>query len=162
MIPSALPDGLPGAISPFLSPITPLEPLSKALPGSKPVILIPSALPEGLPGSKPVNLSPNALPDGLAGSISAFLSPSTPLEPLSKALPGSKRAFSIPQSLSGAACSGCRYGAGARSTQCCRGQRQAASTPALRLRLSLHKVRLRRPLRPLPLSGSGAKPARTR
>ena len=42
-----------------------------------------------------------------------------------------------------------------------RGQRQAASSPALRLRLSLRKVRLRRPLRPLPLSGAGAKPART-
>ena len=42
-----------------------------------------------------------------------------------------------------------------------RGQRQAAYSPALRLRLSLRKVRLRRPLRPLPLSGAGAKPART-
>ena len=42
-----------------------------------------------------------------------------------------------------------------------RGQRQAASSPALRLRLSLRKVRLRRPLQPLPLSGAGAKPART-
>ena len=49
----------------------------------------------------------------------------------------------------GSACSGCRSGAGARSSQGCRGQRQTAATPALRLRLSLHKVRLRRPLRRL-------------
>ena len=55
----------------------------------------------------------------------------------------------IPSAIPGSACSGCRSGAGARSSQGCRGQRQTAATPALQLRLSLHKVRLRRPLRRL-------------
>ena len=54
-----------------------------------------------------------------------------------------------PAASPGSACSGCRSGAGARSSQDCRGQRQTAATPAHRLRLSLHKVRLRRPLRHL-------------
>ena len=66
-----------------------------------------------------------------------------------------------PSAIPGSACSGCRSGAGARSTQDCRGQRQTAATPAHRLRLSLHKVRLSRPLRHLPLSDAGVKPART-
>ena len=55
----------------------------------------------------------------------------------------------MPSAIPGSACSGCRSGAGARSSQDCRGQRQTATTPALRLRLSLRKVRLRRPLRRL-------------
>ena len=65
----------------------------------------------------------------------------------------------------GSACSGCRSGAGARSSQGCRGQRQTAATPALRLRLSLHKVRLRRPLRHLfatPCSGTSPAIRRSR
>ena len=67
----------------------------------------------------------------------------------------------LPSFIPGSACSGCRSGAEARSSQDCRGQRQTAVTPALRLRLSLHKVRLCRPLRHLPLSDAGVKPART-
>ena len=66
---------------------------------------------------------------------------------------------------SGSACSGCRSGAGARSSQDCRGQRQTAATPAHRLRLSLHKVRLRRPLRHLfatPCSGTSPAIRRSR
>ena len=55
----------------------------------------------------------------------------------------------LPSFIPGSACSGCRSGAEARSSQDCRGQRQTAVTPALRLRLSLHKVRLCRPLRHL-------------
>ena len=152
---------LPGSISQFLILNTPLQPHRKAFPGSKSVILIPSALPDGLPGSILALLSPNTpfAPHSkpLPGSKSVILIPSA----LPDGLPGSISAFLSPQPLSGDACSDCRSGAGARSTQCCRGQRQAAGTPALRLRLSLHKVRLRRPLRPLPLSGAGAKPART-
>ena len=65
----------------------------------------------------------------------------------------------------GSACSGCRSGAGARSSQNCRGQRQTAATPAHRLRLSLHKVRLRRPLRHLfatPCSGTSPSIRRSR
>ena len=63
------------------------------------------------------------------------------------------------------ACSSCRSGAGARSSQDCRGQRQTAATPAHRLRLSLHKVRLRRPLRRLfatPCSGTSPAIRRSR
>ena len=94
-IPYALPDGFSGSISAFLSPITPPAPRSRAIPGSNLGFL-----------------SLQALPDALAGSILAFLSPITPSEPHSEALPGSKQAFPIPQPLSGAACSGCKSGAG--------------------------------------------------
>ncbi len=127
--PQALPDALAGSILAFLSPITPSEPHSIAFSGSNLGFL-----------------SPHALSNGLPGSDLAFPSPNSPSAACPKALLGSKPAFLSPQALSGAAC---RSGAGARSTQCYRGQRQAASSPALRLRLSLHKVRLRRPLRPL-------------
>ena len=71
----------------------------------------------------------------------------------------------IPSAIPGSACSGCRSGAGARSSQGCRGQRQTAATPALQLRLSLHKVRLRRPLRHLfatPCSGTSPAIRRSR
>ena len=132
---------LSGSESAFSIPFAPVGPLSTASPGSKLCFL-----------------SPQVLLNSLSGSISAFPSPNTAPVPHSKALPGSQPTFLRPQILPGAACSGCRSGAGARSTQCCRDQRQAAASPALRLRLSLHKVRLRRPLRPLPLSGGrGAK-----
>ena len=157
----------PGSNLGFLSPNNPPAPRSRAIPGSNLGFLSPHALPNSLSGSKspisipfaPLNplrtafpgsnlgfLSPHALSNGLPGSDLAFPSPNSPSGACSKALPGSKPAFLSPQALSGAAC---RSGAGARSTQCYRGQRQAASSPALRLRLSLHKVRLRRPLRPL-------------
>ena len=66
----------------------------------------------------------------------------------------------LPSAIPGSACSGCRSGAGARSSQDCHGQRQTAATPDLRLRLSLHKVRLRRPLRHLLASHNpGTSPA---
>ena len=66
----------------------------------------------------------------------------------------------LPSAIPGSACSGCRSGAGARSPHGCRGQRQTAATPAHRLRLSLHKVRLRRPLRHLLASHNpGTSPA---
>ena len=71
----------------------------------------------------------------------------------------------MPSAIPGSACSGCRSGAGARSSQDCRGQRQTAATPAHRLRLSLHKVRLRRPLRHLfatPCSGTSPASRRSR
>ena len=66
----------------------------------------------------------------------------------------------LPSAIPGSACSGCRSGAGARSPQDCLGQRQTAATQAHRLRLSLHKVRLRRPLRHLLASHNpGTSPA---
>ncbi len=83
----------------------------------------------------------------------AIFSPGSPVRSQIIIQTGSHSRQRIPSALSssnpGSACSGCRSGAGARSSQDCRGQRQTAATPALRLRLSLHKVRLRRPLRHL-------------
>ena len=108
-IPFALLDGLAGSVLRYLSPTAPLNPSRTAFLGSKLCIL-----------------SPQVLLNSLSGSISAFPSPNTAPVPHSKALPGSKPAFLSPQALSGAACSGCRSEAGARSTQCCRGQRQDA------------------------------------
>ena len=130
-----------------------LQPLQTKLSGSKSTFSIPNTpyIPhfKAFPGLRSIILIPSALPDGLAGSFSAFLSPNASSAPHFKAFPGSNLGYLSPQPLPGAACSGCRSGAGARSTQCCRDQRQAAASPALRLRLSLHKVRLRRPLRRL-------------
>ena len=83
----------------------------------------------------------------------AIFSPGSPVRSQIIIQTGSHSRQRIPSALSssnpGNACSGCRSGAGARSSQDCRGQRQTAATPAHRLRLSLHKVRLRRPLRRL-------------
>ena len=102
---------------------------------------------DSLPGLKTLHSEPADPLELALWLIIAIFNPECPSWPPSKALPGG-------------ACSGCRSGAGSRSTQCCRGQRLAAAAPALRLRLSLRKIRLRRPLRHLPLSGAGAKPAR--
>ena len=93
-------------------PLTPLNPLRTAFPGSKSVILIPRALPAGLPGSRSPFLIHCALSAGLPGSILGFSIPFAPLQPLLKPLSGSKPAFLSPQTLSGAACSCCRSGAG--------------------------------------------------
>ena len=101
-----------GSKSAFSSPNTPSASHFRAFQGSRLPLLIPRALPECLPGSNSVILIPRALPAGLPGSNSAFSSPNTPSAPRSKAFAGSKRAFPIPQPLSGAACSGCKSGAG--------------------------------------------------
>ena len=117
----------------FLIPIAPLQPLIKALPGSRLPFLSPSASPDGFAGSILAFLSPNiplaprskailgsrlpflspgVLHDGLPGSISPFLSPFDPADPLRKPFSGSKLCILIPQAFSGGACSGCRSGAG--------------------------------------------------
>ena len=92
---SASPEATAGAKSAFPIPFAPLRPLLKALPGSRSPFLIHCALPAGLPGS-----------------ILGFSIPFAPLQPLLKPLSGSKPAFLSPQTLSGAACSCCRSGAG--------------------------------------------------
>ena len=123
LIPSALPASLSGSESAFPIPFAPLNPLRTAFPGSKPAFLSPQTLPASLSGSEsafPIPFAPLApRSKAFPGSISPYLSPNTPPAPLSKAFPGSKPAFLRPQTLPGAACSGCRSGAGARSTQCC-------------------------------------------
>ena len=95
LIPCALSAGLPGSISRFSIPFAPLRPLLKPLSGSRSPFLIHCALSAGLPGS-----------------ILGFSIPFAPLQPLLKPLSGSKPAFLSPQTLSGAACSCCRSGAG--------------------------------------------------
>ena len=81
-------------------PLTPLNPLRTAFPGSKSVILIPRALPAGLPGSRSPFLIHCALSAGLPGSILGFSIPSASLRPLLKALPGSRSPFLIHCALS--------------------------------------------------------------
>ena len=84
-----------GSILRFSIPLTPLHPMRKPLLGSRLPFLIHCALSAGLPGS-----------------ILGFSIPFAPLQPLLKPLSGSKPAFLSPQTLSGAACSCCRSGAG--------------------------------------------------
>ena len=168
---------LPGSISQFLILNTPLQPHRKAFPGSKSVILIRSPLSAALPGSdlafpspnapsapisealsgaNPAFLSPRALPDGLPGSISAVLSPNDTIQLLRNPSRDQNSVFQsrrpFPASLARVA--GPEQERAALSAVADIGK--PLPSPALRLRLSLHKVRLRRPLRHLPLSGAGA------
>ena len=141
--PSRWPRGISIAVS---EPNCPSQPVSDSLPGLKTLHSEPAG--------------PSELALWLNFGISEPKLPScTPIQGppgLKIALPDPARPFPVPL----ARVAGPEQERAALSAVADSGKPQ--SSPALRLRLSLHKVRLRRPLRPLPLSGAGAKPARTR